>query len=206
MPRVRGAKRRAGILARPKWPEADSPGDTGPLVRSAAERTLRALYADHYRPLVRIAALLIGDVPAAEEVVQAAFAAVWGQVCCQDNAQVPPCLWREVARRARRCQSIRDRLTPDRPAARGLPSTHALVALWALPVRVREAAVFCYVAGLPIAEIASVTGASAYAVEEALRQASAALTGPASLDTDRAPPPPASGHTFGPGPRSDRPG
>jgi DNA-directed RNA polymerase specialized sigma24 family protein len=202
MPRVRGARRRAVVVVRPKRPG----GDTGRPVRPAAERTLRAVYASHYRQLVRTAALLIGDVPSAEDVVQAAFAAVWRQACCEYSAQALHCLWREVVRRARRCQLIRDRMTPDQRPARGLPGTHALAALQALPLRVREAAVLCYVAGLPIAEIAAVTGASARAVQDALRQASAALTGPASLDADPAAPPPASGHISGSGPRPDRPG
>jgi RNA polymerase sigma-70 factor (sigma-E family) len=38
---------------------------------------LAAIHAEHYRPLVRLAALMVGDVGAAEEVVQDAFVNVF---------------------------------------------------------------------------------------------------------------------------------
>ena len=43
-----------------------------------ADRAVAVLYAAHYRPLVRLAALLAGDVAAAEEVVQESFVAMHG--------------------------------------------------------------------------------------------------------------------------------
>src|SRR5690242_1340606 len=40
--------------------------------------TVAALYREHYRPLVRLAVLLVSDLAAAEEIVQGAFADVHG--------------------------------------------------------------------------------------------------------------------------------
>src|SRR5690349_1110432 len=40
--------------------------------------TVAALYAEHYRPLVRLAVLLVSDLAAAEEIVQEAFADLHG--------------------------------------------------------------------------------------------------------------------------------
>src|ERR1700685_4535355 len=43
-----------------------------------ADDAVTELYALHYRALVRLAAMLVRDVPTAEEVVQDAFVAVHG--------------------------------------------------------------------------------------------------------------------------------
>ena len=47
-------------------------GDAG----RAADAAIEELYAAHWRSLVRLAVLLVRDVPTAEEVVQDAFVAV----------------------------------------------------------------------------------------------------------------------------------
>src|ERR1700719_318267 len=44
----------------------------------SADRAVTELYSQHYRPLVRLAALLVRDTPTAEEVVQDAFMAMHG--------------------------------------------------------------------------------------------------------------------------------
>ncbi|NUR07371.1 MAG: hypothetical protein HOQ45_10195, partial [Nocardioidaceae bacterium] len=44
----------------------------------ARDDGLEGLYAAHYRPLVRLATLLVRDVETAEEVVQDAFVAMRG--------------------------------------------------------------------------------------------------------------------------------
>src|SRR5260370_5417078 len=44
----------------------------------SADRAVTELYSLHYRPLVRLAALLVRDTPTAEEVVQDAFMAMHG--------------------------------------------------------------------------------------------------------------------------------
>ena len=75
--------------------------------------TVAALYAEHYRPLVRLAVLLVSDLAAAEEIVQEAFADLHGtwrtlptgrEVWVRASAihggtpDAPP--WYEVERRA----------------------------------------------------------------------------------------------------------
>src|SRR3954453_7179561 len=54
------------------WVASPGRGDT----RRAADEALVALYTAHYRSLVRIAALLLHDTAAAEDVVQDAFVAM----------------------------------------------------------------------------------------------------------------------------------
>jgi DNA-directed RNA polymerase specialized sigma24 family protein len=44
-----------------------------------AHEVLAALYAEHSRPLLRIAVLLVSDIVTAETIVQEAFAAIYGQ-------------------------------------------------------------------------------------------------------------------------------
>ena len=43
---------------------------------AGADRAVTALYLSHYRPLVRMAALLVQDLATAEEIVQDSFVAV----------------------------------------------------------------------------------------------------------------------------------
>src|SRR4051795_6608458 len=57
--------------------------------RRDADEALVALYSAHYRSLVRIAALLLHDTPAAEDVVQDAFVAMhasWRRLRDPDKA------------------------------------------------------------------------------------------------------------------------
>src|SRR3712207_8798391 len=44
--------------------------------RRSADEGVRELFRDHYRPLVKLAALLLGDAALAEETVQDAFVKV----------------------------------------------------------------------------------------------------------------------------------
>jgi DNA-directed RNA polymerase specialized sigma24 family protein len=111
-------------------------------------RTVAALYAEHYRPLVRLAVLLVSDLAAAEEIVQEAFADLHGT-------------WRalpgpDAALRYLRRSLIR-RSRPVTPQQAG-PEAGLLAALRALPARQREVLVLRYFADLPEAEIAAVTG------------------------------------------------
>src|SRR5260370_42441522 len=55
----------------------------------SADRAVTELYSLHYRPLVRLAALLLRDTPTAEEVVQDAFVAMhggWQRLTDAENA------------------------------------------------------------------------------------------------------------------------
>lgn len=182
MPRVRGPTGRHAYASRPGRPlgadrriRQDRPGD------APGEHVLAGLYAVHYRPLVRAAALLVGDVLAAEEIVQATFVAMCVQARHQDEGcQASAYLWREVVLRARRRQlSRRGRAAAARSSRQpeAALATYAVTALRTLPVRIREAAVLHYGADLPVTEVAAVTGASVRAVQDCLRRAAAALAG-----------------------------
>ena len=46
--------------------------------QSDADQAITAIYGTEYRPLVRLAAALVGDVGIAEEVVQDSFVAMYG--------------------------------------------------------------------------------------------------------------------------------
>jgi DNA-directed RNA polymerase specialized sigma24 family protein len=116
--------------------------------------TVAALYREHYRPLVRLAVLLVSDLAAAEEIVQEAFADVHGT-------------WRTLPgpdaalRYLRRSLIRRSRAVTSQQAD---PGAGLLLALRALPAREREVLVLRYFADLPEAEIASVTGTRITAV------------------------------------------
>lgn len=116
--------------------------------------TVAVLYAEHYRPLVRLAVLLVSDLASAEEIVQEAFADLHGT-------------WRTLPgpdaglRYLRRSLIQRSRAVTSQQAD---PGAGLLLALRALPAREREVLVLRYFADLPEAEIASVTGTRITAV------------------------------------------
>jgi DNA-directed RNA polymerase specialized sigma24 family protein len=119
-------------------------------------RTVAALYQEHYRPLVRLAVLLVSDLAIAEEIVQEAFADLHGTWRARPGHDAAlRYLHRSLIRRSRAMASQQ-----AGPAAGpgADPGTGLLPALRALPARQREVLVLRYFADLPEAEIASVTG------------------------------------------------
>ena len=121
-----------------------------------------------YRSLVRLAALLLHDAPAAEDVVQEAFATVHpGRRRPRDRGKALSCLRREVISRSRLVVSHRavaGRTVPafilGRPGAEPgavalLAHSAFLAALRSLPRLQREAIVLRYYAGLPEGEAAA---------------------------------------------------
>jgi RNA polymerase sigma factor (sigma-70 family) len=156
----------------------------------AADRTVQALYAEHYRSLVRLASLLATepDQAAAEELVQDSFVAVhdaWGQL--QDYGRALAYLRRCVVAGSRSRQDgaaiarVAPAPGPSRLAAGQVASSHrgpALVAvLHSLPARQREAIVLRYYAGLPEPELAAAMGVSRWSARRHLTQALSALQG-----------------------------
>jgi len=113
----------------------------------SADRAVTELYSLHYRPLVRLAALLVRDTPTAEEVVQDAFVAMHGG-------------W----------QRLRD-------AENALAYLRQAVvnALRKLPERQREALVLRYYADFSEAEIAAAMKISRGAVKSHTARGMAAL-------------------------------
>lgn len=143
-----------------------------------ADEAVTALYAAHYSSLVRLAALLLHDREAAEEVVQDAFVAMhqgWARLRDPDKALAY--LRQAVVNRSR--SSLRRRRTaehyvPDPVSAAASAETTALGALGsrevmdalrALPRRQREVLVLRYFLDLSEADIAGAMRVSRGAVK-----------------------------------------
>jgi RNA polymerase sigma-70 factor (sigma-E family) len=136
-----------------------------------ADQAITELYRLHYAKLVRLALLIVGEVPAAEDVVQDAYVSVyrsWTKLRNTDSAAA--FLRAAVVNKARsvlRHRAVVDRNTPQAP--RNAPSAEhealvllgrsALVAaLRKLSPRQRQVIVLRYYEGLSEAEIAEVLG------------------------------------------------
>jgi RNA polymerase sigma-70 factor (sigma-E family) len=153
-----------------------------------ADRALTAMYADHYRCLVRLAVLLVHDVATAENVVQDSFAAMhaaWRRLGDSDKALAY--LRHSVVNRSR--SALRHRIGIERNApdpGPGMPGGEqgvlsplgnaAMVrALGSLPARQREALVLRYYGDLPEAQVAAAMGVSEPTVKRHVDGAIAAL-------------------------------
>ena len=156
-------------------PDREPPRSEGP---AGADRAVTALYLTHYRPLVRMAALLVQDLATAEEIVQDSFVAVhaaWRRLPDADHAL--SYLRRSVVDRSRSAlrqhvvvDKLAPRLAPDLPGSYGEASIEVersafISALWTLPTRQREVVVLRYFADLPETQVASATGISEGAVK-----------------------------------------
>jgi RNA polymerase sigma-70 factor (sigma-E family) len=153
-----------------------------------ADRAVTALYRLHYRSLVRLAALLVRDIAAAEELVQDSFVAVhaaWWRLRDSDHAL--SYLRQSVVNRSRsalRRRAIAGRLAPEPAAdpAGGEQETDiqldrsAMVSvLRRLPARQREVLVLRYYADLSEAQIAAAMGISRGAVKSHAARAMSSL-------------------------------
>jgi len=138
--------------------------------RLDADAVVEGLYAAHWRQLVRLAVLLIGDLGIAEEVVQDAFVAVhgrWGRI--RDPEKALAYLRQAVLNRSR--SALRHRSVVERHAIReagremsgpGADETAlaaarcvaVIAALRRLPRRQREVLALRYYLDLSEAEIA----------------------------------------------------
>ena len=147
-----------------------------------------ALYTKHYRSLVRLATLLVYDVPTAEEVVQdsvIAMQANWRRL--KDNAKALAYLRQCVLNRARsvlRHRSVADRNAPqplpDMPSAEEgaltlLERSAVIAALHRLSQRQREVLVLRYYADLSEPQIASAMGITQGSVKSHIARAMLAL-------------------------------
>jgi RNA polymerase sigma-70 factor (sigma-E family) len=153
-----------------------------------AGRAVTALYSVHYRPLVRLAAVLVGDLCTAEEIVQDSFVglhASWRRLADSDRALAY--LRQAVVNRSRsvlRQRVFADKLAPKMasevptaaPEEIAPAERSALVSvLQALPPRQREVLVLRYYADLSEAQIASTMGISRGAVKSQTARAMSAL-------------------------------
>jgi RNA polymerase sigma-70 factor (sigma-E family) len=149
-----------------------------------ADHVVTALYLTYYRPLVRMAALLVQDLATAEEIVQDSFVAVhaaWRRHPDADHALAY--LRRSVVDRSRsalRQHVVVDKLVSNLPSGPGEASIEVersafISALWTLPVRQREVVVLRYFADLPETQVASATGISEAAVKAHAARAMSSL-------------------------------
>ena len=154
----------------------------------SADGAVTELYSVHYRPLVRLAVLLVRDTPTAEEVVQDAFVAMhggWQRLRDAENALAY--LRQAVVNRSRsvlRHRTVVDKnlqkAPPDMPSAEHgalaqLERSAVVDALRKLPERQREAIVLRYYADFSEAEIAAAMKISRGAVKSHTARGMAAL-------------------------------
>ncbi|MGQ0844253.1 MAG: SigE family RNA polymerase sigma factor [Sporichthyaceae bacterium] len=159
-----------------------------PAVRWDADDAVTALYAAHYRELVRLSALLLRDAGAAEEVVQDAFVAMhgaWRRI--RDEEKALAYLRRTVVNRSRsvlRRRVVADRYKPEPDpdvasaednVMRRFESRRVMDALRQLPPRQREALVLRYYGDLSEAQVAEAMKVSAGSVKTHTFRGMAAL-------------------------------
>ena len=153
-----------------------------------ADPAVTELYDLHYRALVRLATLLLREVPAAEQVVHDSFLALcdgWDRLRNPENALAY--LRQAVVNRSRsvlRHRAVTDenplQVPPDMPGGEHAVLVWAersavVAALRDLPVRQREAIVLRYYADLSEAEVATAMGISRGAVKSHTARGMAAL-------------------------------
>ena len=153
-----------------------------------ADEAITQIYAAHYRSLVRLAALLLRDVGASEEVVQDSFIAMhgaWRRLRDPDRALAY--LRQSVVNRSRsvlrhRTVELRhapapmpDAASAEHGALGSLEHQEVIVALRRLPERQREVLVLRYYADLSEADIADTIGISRGAVKSHASRGMAAL-------------------------------
>jgi RNA polymerase sigma-70 factor (sigma-E family) len=155
-----------------------------------ADEAVTRLFASQYRPLVRLAALLLHDVGMAEEIAQDAFVSLhqrWGRL--RDPEKAAAYLRQSVVNRARsalRHRGVVDRFLRRQPTPATAPSAEAgaltaetyaevLEAVRALPTRQREALVLRYYGDLSEIQTAEAMGVSPGAVKSHTARALAAL-------------------------------
>jgi RNA polymerase sigma-70 factor (sigma-E family) len=173
---------------------AESPPTDGVLgsirdqVTAEASQAITDLYHSEYRSLVRMSAVLVGDVSTAEEVVQDTFIAMhgaWRRLRHSDKAV--NYLRRSVTNRSRsvlRRRMVADRHAPkpdpDMPSAEQgaitqLERSAVISALLALPPRQREALVLKFYLDLSEDQVASMMHISRGAVKSHTARGKAAL-------------------------------
>jgi RNA polymerase sigma-70 factor (sigma-E family) len=154
----------------------------------SADWAVTELYSLQYWPLVRLAVLLVRDVPTAEDVVQDSFVAMhdgWRRLRDADSAlaylrQVVLNRSRSVLRHRAMVDRHLQKPMPDMPSAEygalaQMERSAVLTALHKLTDRQREAIVLRYYADFSEAEVAAVMGISYGAVKSHTARGMAAL-------------------------------
>jgi RNA polymerase sigma-70 factor (sigma-E family) len=154
----------------------------------SADWAVTELYSSHYRALVRLAVLLVRDVPTAEDVVQDSFVAMhdgWQRLRDAESAlaylrQAVVNRSRSVLRHRAVVEKYPEKPSPDMPSAEHgalvqLERSAVIATLRKLPGRQREAIVLRYYADFSEAEVAAAMGISCGAVKSHTARAIAAL-------------------------------
>jgi RNA polymerase sigma factor (sigma-70 family) len=185
---VFGAEAREGSAGPPGEPRADPAGGTAMTRTEMADRLVAELFRAHRAALVRVAVLLVGDTPTAEDVVQEAFIGLY-------RAQRRPTGTENALAYVRAsvvngCRSVhRTRSRALRRAVQYAPpvwsaeaavlareeSRATLQAFSKLPGRAREVLALRYYLDLPDAEIATTLGISKSTVSSTASRALSAL-------------------------------
>jgi RNA polymerase sigma-70 factor (sigma-E family) len=185
-----------------RTPAAEGTVTPGAFLAAPTERTewsadlaVIELYSMHYQALVRLAAMLVRDIPTAEEVVQDAFIAMhdgWDRLRDAEKAlaymrQAVVNRSRSVLRHRMVVEKNQQKPPPDMPSAEHgaltlLERSAVVAALRDLPERQREAIVLRYYADLSEAEIAVAMRISRGAVKSHTSRGMAALR--AALEQD----------------------
>ena len=167
--------------------QGSAPAEPAPGVADA-DLAITAIYGTEYRSLVRMSAMLLGDVGRAEEVVQDSFIATraaWHGL--RDVDKGVHYLRRSVLNRSRsvlRHRAVADKHTPapepDMPSAEQaaitrLQRTAVTAALRSLPARQREALVLRFYLDLSEEQVASAMQISQGAVKSHTARGKAAL-------------------------------
>jgi RNA polymerase sigma-70 factor (sigma-E family) len=167
---------------------ADTAAVTTAEAAQASGREVTALYKAHALTLTRLAYIMLGDRPAAEDVVQEAFLGLyrrWGHL--RDRGSAPGYLRASVLNGCR--VALRSRTRRNDPTAVlelpwesaeatalvGEEHRHLLLAIRALPPRQREALVLRYYLDLSEEETARSMGIRRGTVKSATSRALAAL-------------------------------
>jgi len=158
----------------------------GDLQRADADQFVSQLFLAHSPGLLRLALLLVGDQPSAEDVVQEAFIGLH-RARLRDDEKALPYLrvavvngCRSVHRARRRAAALRPQHEPpvwSAEAAAIVNEDHreVLAAVARLPRRPREVLALRYYLGLPEAEIAATLGVSRGTVSSTVSRALTAL-------------------------------
>lgn len=164
------------------------PHPAAPAAAWAADQVVTEIYLTEYKSLVRLAMLLVHDLPTAEEVVQDSFEAMhraWQRL--RDSQKALSYLRQAVVNRSRsvlRHRTVVDKNapkpTPDEPSAESgaiasIERAEVVAALRRLPVRQREALVLRYYGDFSEAEIATAMGISRGAVKSHTARGMSAL-------------------------------
>jgi RNA polymerase sigma-70 factor (sigma-E family) len=155
---------------------------------AGAAAAVTGLYQSHAVGLIRLAVVMLGDRPAAEDVVQDAFAGLyrrWAKLADPGKAlaylrssTMNGCrneLRRRIRARRRPAEQITDAASAEFAALVGEDHREVLAGLRRLPARQREALVLRYYADLSESEIARSMGISRGAVKSHTSRGMSAL-------------------------------